>query len=102
MPGIKLRFDPLDKAFQPRFILRFAYFIQLFAQLQLFHQERGIAHGVLFAGEIETMKRKEIFGAGQRVAKGLPRLINGGGLLHRGELFGRAAAGELIGVILAL
>ena len=56
MPGIKLRFDPLDKAFQPRFIFRLAYLIELFAQFQLFHQERGIAYGMLLAGEIETVK----------------------------------------------
>jgi hypothetical protein len=56
---------------------------------------------MLLAGEIETVKRKEIFGAGQRMAQRLPRLIDGGGLLHRGELFGRAA-GEFIRMILAL
>ena len=56
MAGIKQHFYPLDKAFQPRFIFRLAYLIELLAQFQLFHQERGIAHGMLLAGEIETVK----------------------------------------------
>jgi hypothetical protein len=55
MAGIKLRFTRLIKL-SSRASSRLANLIQLFAQFQLFHQERGIAHGVLLAGEIETVK----------------------------------------------
>ncbi|VTM58143.1 Uncharacterised protein [Klebsiella pneumoniae] len=61
LTGIKQRFHPFDKTFQPRVVFRLADLIQLFAQFQLFHQERGIANGMLLAGQIEAMQRKEIF-----------------------------------------
>ena len=37
--------------------------VQFFTQFQLFHQERGVAHSMLLAGEIKTVQRKQIFRA---------------------------------------
>ncbi len=87
LTGIKQRFHPFDKTFQPRVVFRLADLIQLFAQFQLFHQERGIANGMLLAGQIEAMQRKEIFCASQRMAQRLPGLVYSGGMLNRRKLF---------------
>ena len=80
MAGIEHTLYARDKAFQARFVFSLFNFIQLFAQLQLFHQKGGVAHGMLFARQIETVKREQIFCTRQRMTQRLPGLVDGGGV----------------------
>ena len=102
MAGIKHTLHARDKAFQARFVFSLFNLIQLFAQLQLFHQKRRIANGMLFARQIKTVEREQIFSTRQRMTQRLPGLVNGGRVRNCSQLFGLRPAGEFIRMVLTL
>ena len=102
MAGIEHALHARDEAFQTRFVFGLFNLIQLFAQLQLLHQKRRVAHGVLFARQIKTVEREQILSARQRMAQRLPGLVDGRGLRHRSQLLCLSTAREFVRMVLTL
>ena len=102
MAGIEHTLYARDKAFQTRFVFGLFNLIKLFAKLQLLHQKRRVAHGVLLAREIKPVERKQIFCTRQRMAQRLPGLVDGRRLRYRSQLLRLRTTGEFIRMVLTL